>query len=59
MSVKMRKLHGSKYYVEFRELYKNVDLSYVNNGDFINELSKTYASAIVKAENARMVDDYY
>ncbi len=27
----------SKYYTEFRELYKNVDLSYVNNGDFINE----------------------
>ena len=46
----------SKYYIEFRELYKNVDLSYVNNGDFINELSKTYASAIVKAENARMVE---
>lgn len=46
----------SKYYVEFRELYKNVDLSYVNNGDFINELSKTYACAIAKAENARMVE---
>lgn len=45
-----------KYYIEFRELYKNVDLSHVNNGDFINELSKTYASAIVKAENARMVE---
>ena len=46
----------SKYYIEFRELYKNVDLSYVDNGDFINELSKTYASAIVKAENVRMVE---
>lgn len=46
----------SKYYTEFRELYKNVDLSYVNNGDFINELSNTYASAIIKAENARMVE---
>lgn len=46
----------SEYYIQFRELYKNVDLSYVNNGDFINELSKTYASAIVKAENARMVE---
>lgn len=46
----------SKYYMEFRELYKNVDLSYVNNGDFINELSKTYASAIVKAKDARLAE---
>ena len=46
----------SKYYIDFRELYKNVDLSHVNNGDFINELSKTHASAIVKAGNARMVE---
>ena len=42
----------SKYYIDFRELYKNVDLSHVNNGDFI----KTYASAIAKAEKARMIE---
>lgn len=46
----------SKYYMEFRELYKNVDLSHVNNGDFINELSRTYTSAMEKAESARMIE---
>ena len=45
-----------KYYIEFRELYKNVDLSHVNNGEFINELSKTYAEAIVKANDARIAE---
>lgn len=45
-----------KYYIGFRELYKNVDLSHVNNGDFINELSTTFASATEKAKDARMVE---
>lgn len=44
------------YYRDFRELYKNVDLSYVNNGDFIHELSKTYASAVAKAQEAQLVE---
>ena len=50
--------HIAKAYVcESEEVaWKNVDLSHVNNGDFINELSKTHASAIVKAGNARMVE---
>ena len=46
----------SKYYTEFRDLYKNVDLSYVNNGIFINELSKTYTSAMTKAKEARLIE---
>lgn len=46
----------SKYYKEFRELYKNVDLSYVNNGDFIIELSKAYASAVEKSNSAREIE---
>lgn len=43
----------SKYYKEFRDLYKNVDLSYINNGEFIIELSQKYALAIQKSEMAR------
>lgn len=46
----------SKYYNNFRDLYKNVDLFYVNNGEFIDKLSKTYASAIAKSSDARMVE---
>lgn len=46
----------SKFYKEFRDLYKNVDLSYVNNGEFIVELSNTYAAALKKAEEARIVE---
>lgn len=48
----------SKYYKEFRNLYKNLDLSYVNNGEFINELSKTYISAIEKSNFAREIESY-
>lgn len=44
------------YYRDFRELYKNVDLSHVNNGDFIHELSKTYASAVAKTQEAQLVE---
>ncbi|MEE0862858.1 MAG: hypothetical protein U0L79_07740 [Lachnospiraceae bacterium] len=46
----------SSYYNSFRELYKNVDLSYVNNGDFIVQLSQLYASAMKKAEKAREIE---
>lgn len=46
----------SKYYTDFRELYKNVDLSRVNNGEFISRLSDVYASAMLKAQNARMAE---
>lgn len=46
----------SSYYNSFRDLYKNVDLSYVNNGDFIIQLSQLYASAMKKAEEAREIE---
>ena len=46
----------SKYYKEFRDLYKNVDLSYVNNGEFIIELSRIYNAAIKKSEEARRIE---
>jgi len=46
----------SKYYKEFRELYKDIDLSYVNNGEFVVELSNTYATAVKKAMEAREIE---
>jgi len=46
----------SKFYKEIRDLYKLVDLSYVNNGEFLADLSATYAEAVKKAEKARMIE---
>lgn len=46
----------SKFYKELRDLYKNVDLSYVNNGEFIAELSNTYVTALRKAEESRIIE---
>lgn len=43
----------SKYYSSFRDLYKKVDLSRVNNGEFIVSLSKLYNDAVTMYDTAK------
>lgn len=43
-----------KKYKDFRELYKNVDLSNINNGDFLLKLTQKYVMAEKKSIDARL-----
>lgn len=42
-----------EYYKEFDNQYKNVDLSVVDNGDFLRDMSRMRTTAVEKLEEAR------
>ena len=46
----------SKVYDEFKETYKNVDLSYVNNGELLPKLTKLNAEAEQLMHAAKMIE---
>ncbi len=46
-----------QYYNNFRELYRDVNLYHVNNGDFILQLSKLYSESIAKTAKAKEIEN--
>lgn len=46
----------SRVYDEFRETYRNVDLSHVDNGEFLPRLTKLNASAEQLMHKAKMIE---
>lgn len=46
-----------QYYNNFKDLYCNVNLSHVNNGDFVLQLGKLYSASIAKTAKAKEIEN--
>lgn len=46
-----------KYYNDFKVTYRNVDLSKVNNGEFLIELTNMYTDAVEKTMTAKEIEN--